>query len=320
MRQRAEELTMEELNAMREKVGSFDSRGFSITGFCYPLDNPMFYIKMCYAPETRTQQFAYESLEALPEESRKGIYIPRIIRVISESSSFTYMVMEFIKGKTLGEIINDDVKYEDFPKYYSSYFSKIARAVKLFLSFPVPSSQTKPGPVGGEGQAKHPLFKDLEAPIEYESIDMLEEHINNFANHLPVENNPTVTLERELHFVYSDFNRTNFIFTENGDLYIIDFDYANFLPISFMHFALEAPSIVSMEVAGQIKHEFEDLPSNNLPGMIKACSLMAMSSLRFLLPKPIDGRPLVSGSLHPRYLQGDWNPERRKPLRYGDDV
>lgn len=101
-----------------------------------------------------------------------------------------------------------------------------------------------------------------------------------YATHLSATN-PTVTLERELHFVYPGLNKKNLIFTKDDDLYIIDFDYANFLPISFMHHALAFPSIVSMQVADQIRHAFDNLPSSNFEAMANASSLMAMSSAAF---------------------------------------
>lgn len=49
---------------------------------------------------------------------------------------------------------------------------------------------------------------------------------------------PTVRLERNLCFYYSDFFPGNFIFTDAGDLCLIDFDQAGFLPLSFMSYAL----------------------------------------------------------------------------------
>lgn len=45
-------------------------------------------------------------------------------------------------------------------------------------------------------------------------------------------------LERDMCFYYSDFYPGNFIFTDAGDLCLIDFDQAGFLPLSFMSFAL----------------------------------------------------------------------------------
>lgn len=52
------------------------------------------------------------------------------------------------------------------------------------------------------------------------------------------ENAPTVTLERSLCFYYSDFYASNFIFTDSGEICVIDFDQAGFLPPSLMSYAV----------------------------------------------------------------------------------
>lgn len=50
---------------------------------------------------------------------------------------------------------------------------------------------------------------------------------------------PTVHLKEEkLCFYYSDFFQGNFIFTDSGEICLIDFDKAGFLPSSFMIYAL----------------------------------------------------------------------------------
>lgn len=55
----------------------------------------------------------------------------------------------------------------------------------------------------------------------------------------------TVTLERTLEFLYTDFNDHNFMFDLDAlgrtRLYIIDFEHASFLPISFLSFVVLNP-------------------------------------------------------------------------------
>ncbi len=52
----------------------------------------------------------------------------------------------------------------------------------------------------------------------------------------------TVTLERDLLLTYSDFNGENFMFNTDKDgrlcFYLIDFEHASFLSVSFLAFAL----------------------------------------------------------------------------------
>lgn len=47
-----------------------------------------------------------------------------------------------------------------------------------------------------------------------------------------------MSLEKSLSFYYSDFYAGNFIFTDSGDVCVIDFDQAGFLPLSLMSFAV----------------------------------------------------------------------------------
>lgn len=53
---------------------------------------------------------------------------------------------------------------------------------------------------------------------------------------------PTVTLEKDLVFTYSDLNDGNFIFNTDSvgrlRFYLVDFEHASFLPLSFLAFAI----------------------------------------------------------------------------------
>ena len=56
---------------------------------------------------------------------------------------------------------------------------------------------------------------------------------------------PKVTLESQLVFCYTDFNDENFMVTTDPDgrprLYIVDFEHASFLPLSFLAYAVLEP-------------------------------------------------------------------------------
>lgn len=80
---------------------------------------------------------------------------------------------------------------------------------------------------------------------------------------LRFKDSPTVRLERDLCFYYSDLYDGNFILTDTGDLCIIDFDQAGFLPLSFMSFALAESR---WEPGFWIK-DILSLPENNLNAM-----------------------------------------------------
>jgi len=122
--------------------------------------------------EMLNQDFAFNALESMPQQRRAGIHVPKIYRVI-EVATTVYIVMEYVNGKTLKELLEEGVSHDQLQEYYN----QIAKAIKLFISIKVPDGVT-PGPVGG-GIINHPLFKDTIASIEYTSVDDLQQHVNN---------------------------------------------------------------------------------------------------------------------------------------------
>lgn len=131
---------------------------------------PVAFIKIAQSgveAETSNQQFAFKALEALHEQERAGIRVPKIYRVLEEAST-RYIIMEYVQGQTLKDLLDQDIS-QDF------YFNQISKAIKLFLSFEVPGNAA-PGPIDG-GIIRHPLFKDTVASIEYPSIDVLQGHV-----------------------------------------------------------------------------------------------------------------------------------------------
>jgi serine/threonine protein kinase len=121
--------------------------------------------------EMLNQNFAFDALEDMPEQKRAGIHVPKIYRVI-EVAATVYIVMEYVNGKALKELLEEGASDDQLQQYYN----QIAKAIKLFISIKVPDGVT-PGPVGG-GIIKHPLFKDTIASIEYTSVDDLQQHVN----------------------------------------------------------------------------------------------------------------------------------------------
>jgi hypothetical protein len=85
---------------------------------------------------------------------------------------------------------------------------------------------------------------------------------------------PTVDFsEEKLCFCFSDLYEGNFLFSANGDLYVLDFEQAGFLPISFMTYALIQDRLVCAAIEEKLS-----LPQGNLPGIIKAGSYFIMST------------------------------------------
>lgn len=154
--------------------------GFSVTGFPYPADAPSAYIKFKLGKpvkwrlaEARNQTFAHDALQQLPPEQRQGIHVPEVYRTI-RIGNLVFIIMEYVPGRTLAQMITEDG--ESWEVIREAVTDKIAQGMRLLISLPVPCD-AKPGPVGG-GIIRHPIFKDCEAATEYDSIDILERHLN----------------------------------------------------------------------------------------------------------------------------------------------
>ena len=104
--------------------------------------------------EISNQDFAFNALEGMPQQRRAGIHVPKIYRVI-EAAATVYIVMEYVNGKTLKELLEEGVSHDQLQEYYK----QIAKAIKLFISIKVPDGVT-PGPVGG-GSSIIPSLKIL---------------------------------------------------------------------------------------------------------------------------------------------------------------
>lgn len=177
----------------------FKSNGFSVTGFPYPADAPLAYIKFgdpieWKLAEVRNQMFAYDALQQLPPEERQGIHVPEVYRTM-RIGNLLFIIMEYVPGSTLAQITGS----EDWEVLQEEVINKIARGMRLLLSLPVPYD-AKPGPVGG-GIIRHPIFKDSEAATEYNSIDMLERHLNKVGAPICSRVQCMLTCLRSQHYV-----------------------------------------------------------------------------------------------------------------------
>lgn len=89
------------------------------------------------------------------------------------------------------------------------------------------------------------------------------------------KDSPTVRLETDLHLVFSDLYEGNFMFTATGDTYLIDFEQTNFLPLSFMTYALIQDSAVCRALGKKFQ---VDLPQENIMAMQRICRFFIMST------------------------------------------
>src|SRR5271154_3787472 len=79
----------------------------------------------------------------------------------------------------------------------------------------------------------------------------------------------------KLIFYYTDINKSNFLITKTGELCVIDFQDAGFLPESFMSFVLHKTS--TTDFIKFISDKIACQKSNNLPAMNRASYLIKIS-------------------------------------------
>lgn len=105
--------------------------------------------------EARTQSYVVQYLQ---DSNNTAVRAPRVYLAFTWSG-FGFIVSEYIDGQICD---NSDI-------------ALVAAAVQALIN--IPSTDSKPGPVGG-GLIEHPFFFNRQSSIEYESVEELEDHIN----------------------------------------------------------------------------------------------------------------------------------------------
>ncbi|KAK4234236.1 hypothetical protein C8A03DRAFT_37991 [Achaetomium macrosporum] len=213
----------------------------------YPPERPMVFVKFG-GPEKQAegdmQRLACDWLRQQRQRDLGcNIHVPEVFKVFSRDNT-TFITMELLAAAHIKDFakISDPITWK---QNEARYYEMITEGIRLLSLMPVPPDAT-PGPyTRAERYIKHMLFKDQEAPVIYDTIQDLEDHLNRVAelayDHVPGPP-PKVALEKELVFCYTDFNDENFMFATDPDgrprLYIVDFEHASFLPLSFLSYAV----------------------------------------------------------------------------------
>jgi hypothetical protein len=179
------------------------TRSRRVPRFAYPLDQPIVFIKYGghdLQAEGEMQMLAFHWLYQQRQRNRCHIYTPEVYRVVTIGHR-TFLIMQLIQGSTVQDIIN---RYRQLGSVsieaeMSPYCDLVTEGIQLLRRIPVPDDAT-PGPYVRETEAreagrfiKHMLFKDQEAAIEYNSIQELEEHLNQVRAMHTISNHSVVT-------------------------------------------------------------------------------------------------------------------------------
>jgi hypothetical protein len=150
-------------------------KGLQRKSFTYSLNgSPIAFIKYgCNVPigEVRTHLYVYKEFRKMMNNAPDSeVKVPEIYHAF-EHEDWRYIVMEYVDGVTAGTALRDlsaDKK--------NWIYDQLAKAINQLLRVPVPSGQ-RPGPFGG-GRIQHHFFRYDEAPVVYNSVGMLQRHIN----------------------------------------------------------------------------------------------------------------------------------------------
>ncbi|KAL2022973.1 hypothetical protein VTK56DRAFT_4188 [Thermocarpiscus australiensis] len=259
----------------------------------YPPNHPVVFVKFG-GPEKQAegdmQTLAFDWLRQERQRNPScNIHVPEVFKMFTKGG-LTFIIMQLVAAIPVQQFIEKfDPSAWDYNK--SLYYGMIAEGVHLLSRMPVPAGAT-PGPfTRAERRIKHLLFKDQTAPVVYPNIQELEDHLNRVAER-GYPNDPCppkVALERELVFCYTDFNDENFMVTTDSDgrprLYIVDFEHASFLPLSFLAYAVLEPD-TRWFLCTWIADRFGDsLPPNNIEVMQRIFYMFQVSSVKIGLRK-----------------------------------
>ncbi|KFY88497.1 hypothetical protein V498_06770 [Pseudogymnoascus sp. VKM F-4517 (FW-2822)] len=214
-----------------ELLGSVCAERSPRSGFPYPPEAPTFWIKYGYAVywnEVCGQTVAYHGLRQL----KSPVRAPGVYYAFKEGRS-TYIVMEYIPGKTAGQCSKesqDEAGKENICR-------SIGLAVSELHRIAIPEEfRVRPAAISG-GAIRHSLFDDLVAPRHYENVEQLEIHINAFLE-LTKRKSRVHDLARELMvFCQSDHYHENFIIDADNHIIAIDFADSSIVPSSLAKYA-----------------------------------------------------------------------------------
>jgi hypothetical protein len=262
--------------------------------FPWPSERPLVWVKWGgpeRLAEADMQRLAWDWVgrERQAQRCSSGIHVPEVYKTFTWDGR-SFIIMQLLDASLLSKSV---FAYPAGSLYdVEQCFDLIAEAVHLLRRMPVPGDAS-PGPYTEQDRLiRHPLFTDQQASVVYQNIAELERHINEartspcclccafltpqqaiVEQFLPGTQHeaPEVKLEKDLVFTYSDFNDENFMFTTNPldgrlCLYIIDFEHASFLPLSFLAYAVLKYDRwwTATAVAKRIGHT---LPTANLEAM-----------------------------------------------------
>ncbi|KAK2597390.1 hypothetical protein QQS21_006014 [Conoideocrella luteorostrata] len=159
----------------------------------------------------------------------------------------TYLVMDYIHGKTAGQLLQDSANDEEAK---DRIYRQIAFAISELHRIPVPQG-SRPAAVNG-GKIRHEIFEENQASCHYRNVTELENHLNLFLSITKSQRRVKKLAQEPMVFCYSDIWLENFIIDDDGTITIVDFEDASILPASFSRYTLAGTK-------GKIRRDIRDI-------------------------------------------------------------
>lgn len=155
------------------------------------------------------------------------------------------------------------MEYIDGPACDDSDAVRVAAAVECLIRVKGPTPA--PGPVGG-GPIKHRFFVDWDSSLTYNTVQVLEDHVNGILKNMGVSQRVSFN-DEPLCLCPCDLDRTNFKKGLQGKVVALDFGATCFLPSSFFAFAMT----MAHDRFTQLVARYVQYPaSSNLEAMLRA--------------------------------------------------
>ncbi|KAG8946888.1 hypothetical protein FRC04_011315 [Tulasnella sp. 424] len=207
-------------------------------------------------PAYLTQVYLADVAKAVPE-----VHVPEVCHFFHRDHLMAYVVMEHIQ--------QIEVSPEELVQ-------KAAQAVSWMRRVPAPPDVVL-GPLGS-GRARHVVFKNCVAPLDFTSVEALERWFNTAVanvrrfSRIGVED-ISIAHER-LVLTQSDINAGNFGVDDEGRPCIFDFDEIGWLSESLADYTLLRTTAFAADVAKSL----DTRTSPNLASMGRVRSFLVMSS------------------------------------------
>lgn len=155
----------------------------------YPEDASVYWIKSATSlvwNEMAAQKMAYDGLRSLASSVRApAVYYGCKLTIPLESNPEesvawkTYIVSEYVSGKTAAERLDDDATTDE---QKDAIYKSIAYALSELCRIPIAAEKHFPASASG-AKVRHPFFDDNQAPLHYRDINELERHLNEVSSH-----------------------------------------------------------------------------------------------------------------------------------------